>query len=165
MPQILSSCSSPLAQISALVLPSSSTMNVNNAFYLSISLISTMMIFIALLLPESRIPIPHERNAASSQDRPQPSEATLVFLFRQLAHFVSLLLMPILVFRPRLIPGQPRRKTYNLTLLGLAIFIFFTSNVSISLFTSIAMMLRILLFLGRPKRQAFILPACLSLDN
>lgn len=108
----------------------------NDAFFLSISLLGVTFVYLVLLCPESRQPTGHERIASSGDSIPFKTSPTLV-LRRYLHRFVTALIIPIAMFAPRPIPGQPSRKNYNLTLLGAGLFLYLVSTVSSSFFSMI----------------------------
>ena len=84
--------------------------------------------YMILLCPESRasaLPVKASRHVAD-----EPSNAsTLNFTRRLTLKFLSTLVSPIVMFAPRPLLGYPQRKSYSLTLVGLALFLYHVANV------------------------------------
>ncbi|KAF9004010.1 major facilitator superfamily domain-containing protein [Cyathus striatus] len=94
-------------------------------FFVSISLIVAIMAYVFFLLPESRFPpeAPRlERQPSGSLQLKTSVQVAKV----QLGKFMAALLSPIMMFRPRSIPGSKKRD-WNMTLVGLALFIYLVS--------------------------------------
>ena len=86
------------------------------------------LVYLVLILPESREPTPNERQVPSESHIQFKVSPTLA-LQRHLHRFASALIVPVTIFAPRQIPGQPHRKNYNLTLVGAATFVYAVSSV------------------------------------
>ena len=98
-------------------------------FYVSISLLVVTSLYVIFLCPESRKPTAQTQQAPSTNDSTTPK--TFPSAFRQtIKRFLSALMIPIIMFAPRRMPGRPAKKNYNLTLLGLGLFIYLVSTVS-----------------------------------
>ena len=136
--------------------------DVNNAFYLSMSLLAATLVYLVLILPESRQPTLDDRRVPS-ESHVQFKVSPILVLRRHLHRFASALIIPITIFAPRQIPSQPHRKNYNLTLVGAAIFVYVASNVRALSFRCSY------IFKSSPLErwldQIPICPACVRLDN
>jgi len=85
------------------------------------------LVYLVLILPESRQPTLDDR--VPSENRIQFKVSPILVLRRYLHRFASALLIPITIFAPRPIPGQPHRKNYSLTLVGAAMFVYVVTGV------------------------------------
>ncbi|KAG6817666.1 hypothetical protein H0H87_005424 [Tephrocybe sp. NHM501043] len=113
---------------SGLVLPRAAIMNVENAFALSISLLAAVLFYVLLLCPESREPTALDHDATHLEGiRFKSSPLTVIRGY--IAQFISALLIPIAMFAPRPVPGR-RGRNYNLTLVGIALFLYLVSIVT-----------------------------------
>ncbi|PFH53013.1 hypothetical protein AMATHDRAFT_55923 [Amanita thiersii Skay4041] len=111
--------------LSGLVLPSKDYSDW--FFYISMSLMITTLLYIIFLCPESRQITQPDINQRQDSNQHLKSSTFLV-LRRQTYRFLSTLLSPIAMFAPRSIPNYPRRKSYSLTFVGLALFIYLIST-------------------------------------
>ncbi|RDB25839.1 putative membrane protein C14C4.07 [Hypsizygus marmoreus] len=111
---------------SGLVLPKTAILNVDHAFYLSISLLALTLSYVTLLCPESHQPMPYELEV-TSLDTMSFKASPVVLLRRYLHRFLTALLIPIAMFAPRSTPGSSRRN-YNLTLVGAGLFTYIIST-------------------------------------
>lgn len=114
-------------KFSGLVLSQSTSLDVEDAFALSISLLLAVLFYILLICPESREPtLPedesyHREMSLSIQD---PIAVVRGYFVR----FIKALVIPITMFAPRAVPGRPGR-SYNLLLVGIALFLYLVSIV------------------------------------
>ncbi|KAF8199603.1 hypothetical protein BJ912DRAFT_1129825 [Pholiota molesta] len=95
-------------------------------FYGSIGLISFTILYVIFVCPESKVPAAPvatapARNSLSAKESPMVAGRRLLF------KFISALLLPISMFAPRRIPGTSR-KNYNMTLVGLSLFLYIVST-------------------------------------
>ena len=65
------------------------------------------------------------------QDELQFKTSPVLVARRMFTRFISALLSPIAMFAPRTVPGQGRRLNYNMTFMGLGLFIYLVSTVSL----------------------------------
>ena len=86
------------------------------------------LVYLVLILPESRQPTPNDRRPPP-ESHIQLKVSPILALRRHLHRFASALIVPVTLFAPRQIPGQPHRKNYNLTLVGAAFFMHVLSSV------------------------------------
>ncbi|KAH0585164.1 hypothetical protein H2248_008420 [Termitomyces sp. 'cryptogamus'] len=110
---------------SGLVLPKSATLEVENAFALSISLLLAVLIYILSICPESREPTLPEDDIYHSE-RPLFTWDPVAVIRSHIVQFIKALVIPITMFAPRSVPGRPG-KSYNLTLVGMALFLYLVS--------------------------------------
>jgi hypothetical protein len=104
--------------------------NVDNFFYISISLLAVTLFYVIFICPESRQPTapaiePHEDGDEATKTTTSP----FLLLRRNIRRFLSALMVPITMFAPRRIPGRPSKKNYNLTLVGIGLFLYIIQNV------------------------------------
>ncbi|GLB40410.1 putative major facilitator superfamily protein [Lyophyllum shimeji] len=112
--------------VSGFVLPESRTLEVSDAFSLSIGLLATTLFYLVVICPESRQPMEHEEEIFNRQ--PPLFERSPVLAIRQYTRsMISALIIPVTMFAPRPRPGRSRRN-YNLTLLGAALFLYIIST-------------------------------------
>lgn len=109
-------------------MPASAILNVENAFYLSIVLLAATLVYLVFILPESRQSTLEDMEVPSGSHI-QLKVPPIVILRRYLHRFASAVLIPVTIFAPHQIAGQPHRKNYNLTLVGATIFLFVVSGV------------------------------------
>lgn len=111
---------------SSMVLPKSTTLDVNAAFFLSIALLAATLSFVIFVCPESREPTPREDVIANRETR--SFKTSPIFMARKYAQqFLSALIIPIAMFKPRPKP-LGSRMNYNLTLLGAGMFLYLIST-------------------------------------
>lgn len=121
-------------QFSGFVLPA--TADIREFFYLSISLLAITLVYLVFICPESREPSAQPLSALSVNDTTFKSDPFLVI--RQYANkFFTAVLIPIAMFAPHSLPGKPNKKNYNITLLGLGLFLYVISTVSSSFFSKV----------------------------
>jgi hypothetical protein len=102
-----------------------------NAFYLSISLIAATLIYVVLVLPESRKLTPSCNEEGGTPIPNQDCQHIIpTSLTQQLYRVASAVLTPLTVFKPRLVPGKPHERNYNLTLVATGFFAYVISTVS-----------------------------------
>jgi len=95
-------------------------------FFGSISLITLTLLYVVFICPESlTVSTPAVRSRAP--DGPQFKTSPFLALHRLAKKFFSALLLPISMFSPRRIPGTSRRN-YNMTLIGLSLFLYIVST-------------------------------------
>lgn len=95
-------------------------------FFGSISLIALTLAYVIILCPESRMA---STTTVSSQTQENLSFKTSPILSarRLILNFISALLLPISMFSPRAIPNSSR-KNYNMTFVGLSLFLYIVST-------------------------------------
>ena len=120
-----------LLQFSGLVLPKSAILEVEHAFALSISLLLAVLVYILLICPESREPTLPE-DEIYHREMPLFMWDPVAVIRSYIIRFVTALVIPITMFAPRTVPGRPGR-SYNLTLVGIALFLYLVSIVFHSL--------------------------------
>lgn len=94
-------------------------------FYLSASLLVLLALYIAILCPESIEPSQSSRSETPSHLR----EFTPALVRHHSKKLVAALISPIAMFAPRPHRAIPGRLDYNLTFLGLALFLYLLSIV------------------------------------
>ena len=114
-------------QFTSLIVPPTSSTDIY--FYISMSLMTFTSAYMILLCPESRASsLPAE---ASFQVDDKSSKVSTLSLTRHLTlKFLSALVSPIVMFAPRPLLGNPQKKSYSLTLVGLALFLYHVSYVN-----------------------------------
>jgi len=95
-------------------------------FFGSISLIALTLAYIILLCPESRTPSTPEIRSRT-QNNLSLKISPVLFARRLIFNFASALLLPISMFAPRTVPGSSR-KNYNMTFVGLSLFLYVVST-------------------------------------
>ena len=86
------------------------------------------LVYMILLCPESRASALPAKTSYHVDD--EPSKASTLNLTRHLIlKFLSALVSPIVMFAPRPLLGYPQKKSYSLTLVGLALFLYHVSFV------------------------------------
>ncbi|KAF8149882.1 major facilitator superfamily domain-containing protein [Crassisporium funariophilum] len=99
----------------------------DNYFYGSISLITLTLLYVLFVCPESRnssIPASNAR----IQSHPTFKSSPALAIRRLTVNFGSALLLPISMFAPRKVPGHPSRKNWNMTFVGLGLFLYLVST-------------------------------------
>ncbi|KIL59415.1 hypothetical protein M378DRAFT_14842 [Amanita muscaria Koide BX008] len=92
-------------------------------FYISMTLLAITVLYTVAVLPESlRRTADGDSNHRANEGQIKPS--TLVLLRRYFLKFLAAMVSSIVMFAPRPIKCHPRKKTYMLTFLGLAVFIY-----------------------------------------
>ncbi|KAF8735994.1 hypothetical protein AX14_001070 [Amanita brunnescens Koide BX004] len=110
-----------------LILPPMSTTDIY--FYISMSLMTFTLAYIILLCPESLESAVTWPVRVSPHLDDEPSKvSTLDLTIRLTLKFLSTLASPIVMFAPRPLVGYPQKKSYSLTLVGLAFFLYMISN-------------------------------------
>ena len=84
--------------------------------------------YMILLCPESR-PSSLPVEVPFHVDDKLPKVSTLDLTRRLTLNFLSALVSPIVMFAPRPLLGNPQKKSYSLTLVGLALFLYHVSYV------------------------------------
>lgn len=85
--------------------------------------------YLVFICPESREPSARPLSALSVNNTTFKTDPFLVI--RQYANkFFMAVLIPIAMFAPHSLPGKPNKKNYNITLLGLGLFLYVVSTVS-----------------------------------
>ncbi|CAA7267114.1 unnamed protein product [Cyclocybe aegerita] len=95
-------------------------------FFGSISLIAANILFVIFICPESRFPPPATDNTLSA-DQVSFKNSPLLAIQRLFVNFLSSLMLPISMFMPLRVPGSSRRN-YNMTLVGLSLFLYIVST-------------------------------------
>ncbi|KAJ3514068.1 hypothetical protein NLJ89_g2588 [Agrocybe chaxingu] len=95
-------------------------------FFGSISLIAANILFVIFICPESRFPPPPTDNTVSA-DEVSFKNSPLLAIQRLSVNFLTSLLLPISMFMPLRVPGSSRRN-YNMTLVGLSLFLYIVST-------------------------------------
>ena len=101
-------------------------------------MLTLLLGFIVLLLPESLVPSPRSTSQAANTSASQMRSRKYSLLTMK-SKFISLcrgLVAPLVIFVPRR-TNQRSRKDYNVTFVGLAIFIYSIASVSIPLHSTI----------------------------
>ncbi|TFK75204.1 MFS general substrate transporter [Pluteus cervinus] len=88
-------------------------------YYLSAAFLTSIFFYVLILCPESLHPSVNDR-----VEDGQPSDRIKQFS-KQLA---AALMSPVLMFAPRKVIGHPTRKNYNMTLVGLGMFLYLVST-------------------------------------
>ncbi|KAJ7494798.1 major facilitator superfamily domain-containing protein [Mycena galericulata] len=97
-------------------------------FYISIVIQLVLLLHIIFFLPESLRSKVQQTSVGDSEIAPAPS-STLNTLRDGVRRFIVALISPIAIFRPRTIRhGASMTRNYNLTLLGLALFLYLVST-------------------------------------
>ncbi|KAF8627018.1 hypothetical protein AX15_004599 [Amanita polypyramis BW_CC] len=111
--------------LTGLILPPTITIDV--FFYISILILIFTFAYMLLLCPESL-----ERAAlvdtARHIDNERAKTPPLHMIRNYGLKFISALISPIAMFAPRPLLGHPQKKSYSVTLVGLALFIYLISN-------------------------------------
>ncbi|KAK2460325.1 hypothetical protein APHAL10511_007714 [Amanita phalloides] len=111
--------------LTSLILPPATS--IDAFFYISMSLMFFTLTYMLFLCPESR-----ERVAQVESPRlavNEHSKTRQIPVIRSLTlKFLAALISPIAMFAPRHILGYTQKKSYSLTLVGLALFIYLISN-------------------------------------
>jgi hypothetical protein len=122
-------------------------------FFASITLITLTILYVLFVCPESRVPSPSESTSTSTTPLDKIKSALALSPLQiarripALLHsFMSALLLPISMFAPRRVPGT-RRKNWNMTYVGLSLFLYIVSTVSAPPFHFHSSILRFLLCL------------------
>ncbi|KAG6862571.1 hypothetical protein C0995_000119 [Termitomyces sp. Mi166 len=110
-----------------LVLPKTTILDVEGAFALSISLLLAVLFYVLLICPESREPTAPE-DETYNRETPLFIRDPVAVIRSYTVRFVKALVIPITMFAPRAVPGRPGR-SYNLTLVGMALFLYLVSIV------------------------------------
>jgi len=147
------------SQFGGLFLPTSGYSDAS--FFVSISLIALTLAYVIVLCPESRtastIEVSSRRQEnLSFKTSPILSARRLVF------NFASALLLPISMFAPRAIPNSSR-KNYNMTFVGLGLFLYIVSTVCCQHSHFISQTHDVLL--GSLLRKIPLCSTCLYMDN
>ncbi|KAF9565255.1 MFS general substrate transporter [Agrocybe pediades] len=95
-------------------------------FFGSITLIALTLLYVVVICPESRKP---QAQATRMQARESLSfkESPVLATRNLFLNFLTSLLLPISMFTPRPIPGSTR-KNYNMTFVGLSLFLYIVST-------------------------------------
>jgi len=96
-------------------------------FFGSISLIAVTLAYVIVLCPESRSASTRE-GSSGTHDNPSFKISPILSARRLILNFSSALLLPISMFARRAVPGSSR-KNYNMTLVGLSLFLYIVSTV------------------------------------
>ncbi|KAG6909057.1 hypothetical protein DXG01_002210 [Tephrocybe rancida] len=111
---------------SGLVLPKTTSMDVEKAFALSISLLAATLFYVLLLCPESREPTAPEYDTTHHEVLGSKN-SPLIVIRDYIRRFIGALIIPIAMFAPRSVPGR-RGRNYNLTLVGMGLFLYLVST-------------------------------------
>ncbi|TFK40416.1 major facilitator superfamily domain-containing protein [Crucibulum laeve] len=95
-------------------------------FYYSMSLIFSTLLYVIFLLPESRQP-PTDTGRSYTNEGVRFKTSPFFVIRKQITKFISALLTPIAMFKPRPIP-YTSRKNWNMTLVGLGLFLYLLST-------------------------------------
>lgn len=95
-------------------------------FFVSISLMLGTLLYVLFICPESLQHRPVDNTYI--QDELQFKTSPVLVARRMFTKFISALLSPIAMFAPRTVPGQGPRPNYNMTFLGLGLFIYLVST-------------------------------------
>lgn len=118
--------SSDVQQFTGVILPP--TFTTDFFFYISMSLLALNVAYMLFLCPESREREPPVEVSRHFDD--EPSKASTSYLAMNLTlKFLTAIISPIIMFAPRPLLGYPERKSYSLTFVGAALFIYLVSNV------------------------------------
>jgi len=102
----------------------------NSVFYIAVALRLAILCYILLLCPESLDvagrAITESRTPGALRSRFGNLKSILLVLRLATTRLIAALISPIAIFRPRSIPGK-RKKDYNLTFVGAAIFVYLIS--------------------------------------
>lgn len=105
------------------------TDNVDNFFYVSILLLALTFLYVIFILPESRQPTAPTLDAYDDDETPKWKVSPILSIRRIIGRFLSALMIPITMFAPRRVAGHPSRRNYNLTLVGVGLFLYIIQNV------------------------------------
>lgn len=104
------------------------TQGYSDAFFFgSISLIALTLAYVIVLCPESR-PRSTIEVGSRTQDNLSFKTSPILSARRLISNVASALLLPISMFTPRSIPNSSR-KNYNMTYVGLSMFLYIVSTV------------------------------------
>lgn len=95
-------------------------------FFVSISLMLGTLLYVLFICPESLQRRPMDNTYI--QDELQFKTSPVLVARRVFKSFISALLSPIAMFAPRVVPGQGPRLNYNMTFLGLSLFLYLVST-------------------------------------
>ncbi|KAF5327010.1 hypothetical protein D9619_004881 [Psilocybe cf. subviscida] len=108
-------------------------------FFASITLISLTILYVIFVCPESRIPSPSESTTTPTTPIAKIKSALALSPMQMarrvpvlLHSFMSAILLPVSMFAPRRVPGT-RRKNWNMTYVGLSLFLYIVSTLLHSL--------------------------------
>lgn len=150
-------------QFGKLVLPAQRSST--SLFYLSLVITTMILAFVIFLCPESREPTPvpdHEESTFRVDDN---YRATSFPNFRlTLKRLSAALVSPIAMFAPRVAPGRTK-KDYNLTFLGLGLFIYLISIVRTATVRPPLWLTECPYLAGRIPKQIYVCAAHLLVDN
>ncbi|PPQ71192.1 hypothetical protein CVT24_010010 [Panaeolus cyanescens] len=95
-------------------------------FYGSIGLISATILYVIFICPESRqpqrVPVVQERGDLASKPSP------VITIGKLLKNFATALLLPISMFTPRRSFDNPSKRNWNMTFVGLGLFLYLVST-------------------------------------
>jgi hypothetical protein len=95
------------------------------------TLLVATFFYLIFLCPESREPSTR-LSISPSVDNATFKTSPLLVIRRYLHRFITALMIPLAMFAPQSIPGKPNKKNYNLTLMGLGLFLYIVSTVRYS---------------------------------
>ncbi|KAF9468036.1 hypothetical protein BDZ94DRAFT_837450 [Collybia nuda] len=110
---------------SGFVLPKNA--DIHEFFYLSMTLLVITLVYLVFVCPESREPSAQVPGISSGDSATFKSHPLLV-MRRYAYKFITAVMLPISMFAPRSIPGRPNKINYNITLMGLGLFLYIVST-------------------------------------